>query len=77
MDTGPPCPPGAIFLIYLWNCLTTQTNLAGVAWPHHRPADAPVSGSGYCTEGMILAAGTSWPSRLGGQGMAMNQSKAT
>jgi hypothetical protein len=76
MDTSPPRRPGAILLIILWNCLTTQTNLAGVAWPHHRPDGAPVFRSGYCTEGMILAAGTSWPSRLGGQGMAINQSKA-
>jgi hypothetical protein len=26
----------------------------------------------YCTDGMILAAGTSQPRRVGGQGIAMN-----
>ena len=29
------------------------------------------------TDGMIFSAGKNWPSRVGGQGTAMNMSKAT
>ena len=42
----------------LWNCLTSQTNWRGVAGPHHCTSVGSVSGWGYCTDGMIFAAGT-------------------
>ena len=77
IDTGRAAATGAILLVFLWNSPSGRTNSAGVASPHHRRRRRRYPGPVYCTDGIIFAAGTSWPSRLGGQGMAMNQSKAT
>ena len=76
IDTGGECSTAAIWLAGLWESFETQINFGGVAAWHHRPPGDAGTGVRYCTEGMIFAAGTSQPSRVGGQGMAMNQSKA-
>jgi len=76
MDTGHGRAAAAILLITLWNWPTSRTKFGGVA-PRHHPGKGAGTGVPYCTDGMNFAAGTSCPSRLGGQGIAMNQSKAT
>jgi hypothetical protein len=73
MDT---CEPRTMALFRWDSCENSHEAAQNCAVLRHRTT-RQVFRSCYCTDGMILAAGTRWPSRVGGQGIAMNQSNAT
>ena len=77
MDTGPACLELAIFLIFLWNCPTTQTIFGRCVRGRTTGAQSAGIGVRLLHRGDDFGGREQLAEQLGGQGMAMNQSNAT